>query len=79
MTSPGLRRMRGPATAGWRLELIRFALLPFMLSLPDQVMHAVLSGQFVLEQTFHLDVDAMAEPARAPLKVLEAMSGRRLA
>lgn len=48
------------------------------LCFTDQVMHAVLSGQFVLEQTFHLDVDAMADPARAPIKVLEALSGRRL-
>ena len=45
----------------------------------DQVMHAALSGQFVLEQTFHLDIDAMAEPARAPIKVLEKMTGRVLA
>jgi hypothetical protein len=45
----------------------------------DQVMHAALSGQFVLEQTFHLDVDAMAEPSRAPIKVLEKMTGRALA
>lgn len=49
------------------------------LCFTDQVMHAVLSGQFMLEQTFHLEVDAMAEPAHAPIKVLEAMSGRRLA
>lgn len=48
------------------------------LCFTDQVMHAVLSGQFLLEQTFHLDVDAMAEPVRAPIKVLEAMLGRRL-
>ena len=45
----------------------------------DQVMHAALSGQFVLEQTFHLDIDAMAEPARAPIRVLEKMTGRTLA
>ncbi|HWA90489.1 MAG TPA: Kdo hydroxylase family protein [Rhizomicrobium sp.] len=45
----------------------------------DQVMHAALSGQFVLEQTFHLDVAAMAEPARAPIRVLEKMTGRTLA
>jgi len=49
------------------------------LCFTDQVMHAVLSGQFVLEQTFHLDIDAMAESARAPIEVLEAMLGRRLA
>ena len=45
----------------------------------DQVMHAALSGQFVLEQTFHLDIDAMADPARAPIRVLEKMTGRTLA
>jgi hypothetical protein len=42
-------------------------------------MHAALSGQFVLEQTFHLDVEAMAEPWRAPIRVLESMTGRALA
>jgi hypothetical protein len=45
----------------------------------DQVMHAALSGQFVLEQTFHLDIDVMADPARAPIKVLESITGRALA
>jgi hypothetical protein len=45
----------------------------------DQVMHAALSGQFVLEQTFHLDIDVMAEPNRAPIRVLEKMTGRTLA
>jgi 3-deoxy-D-manno-oct-2-ulosonic acid (Kdo) hydroxylase len=45
----------------------------------DQVMHAALSGQFVLEQTFHIDIDAMADPARAPIRVLEKMTGRALA
>ncbi len=45
----------------------------------DQVMHAALAGQYVLEQTFHLDIDAMAEPQRAPIKVLERMTGRVLA
>ena len=49
------------------------------LCFTDQVMHAALAGQFVLEQTFHLDIDVMAEPARAPIKVLERMTGRTLA
>ncbi|HEY1612272.1 MAG TPA: Kdo hydroxylase family protein [Rhizomicrobium sp.] len=44
----------------------------------DQVMHAALAGQFVLEQTFHLDVNAMVEPARAPLRVLESVRGHAL-
>jgi hypothetical protein len=45
----------------------------------DQVMHAALSGQFVLEQTFHLDIDVMSHPDRAPIRVLEKMTGRALA
>jgi hypothetical protein len=44
----------------------------------DQVLHAALGGEFALEQTFHLDVDQMAEPARAPVRVLERLSGRQL-
>jgi hypothetical protein len=45
----------------------------------DQVLHAALSGEFALEQTFHFDVADMAEPARAPIKVLERLTGRALA
>src|SRR6185503_14901901 len=44
----------------------------------DQVLHAALGGEFALEQTFHLDVSEMAEPARAPIRVLERLSGRAL-
>lgn len=44
----------------------------------DQVLHAALGGEFALEQTFHLDVSEMAEPARAPVKVLERLSGKAL-
>jgi hypothetical protein len=44
----------------------------------DQVLHAALGGEFALEQTFHLDIGEMAEPARAPVKVLERLSGRSL-
>jgi 3-deoxy-D-manno-oct-2-ulosonic acid (Kdo) hydroxylase len=44
----------------------------------DQVVHAAVAGQHALEQTFYLDVDAMAEPAGSPLKTLERMTGRKL-
>ena len=44
----------------------------------DQVLHAALGGEFALEQTFHLDVSEMAEPARAPVKVLERLCGKAL-
>src|SRR6201996_3911079 len=44
----------------------------------DVVLHAALGGEFALEQTFHMDVDQMAEPERAPVRVLERLSGKRL-
>ncbi len=49
------------------------------LCFTDQVMHAALAGQYVLEQTFHLDIDAMGTPGRAPIRVLERMMRRKLA
>jgi hypothetical protein len=59
---------------------IEFAFPPgsTWLCYTDQVMHAAISGQYVLEQTFHLDLEAMAHPDRAPFKVLERMTGRSL-
>jgi hypothetical protein len=45
----------------------------------DQVLHAALGGEFALEQTFHLDISEMVEPERAPIKILERLSGRSLA
>jgi hypothetical protein len=44
----------------------------------DQVSHAALSGQHVLEQTFYCDVSHMAKPEHSPLKVLESMIERPL-
>ncbi len=44
----------------------------------DQVSHAALSGQHVLEQTFYRDVTDMARPERSPLKVLESLIQRPL-
>jgi len=45
------------------------------LCFTDQVMHAALAGQYVLEQTFHLDCDAMQHPEFSPLKILERLKG----
>jgi hypothetical protein len=44
----------------------------------DQVLHAATAGRFALEQTFHLPVQVMARSDRAPLRVLERLSGKRL-
>ncbi|WP_256251338.1 Kdo hydroxylase family protein, partial [Burkholderia ubonensis] len=44
----------------------------------DQASHAVMSGQFMLEQTFFLPVDAMVRRDCAPLGILERLTGRAL-
>ena len=44
----------------------------------DQVLHAAMGGQHMMEQTFYLDADALADPASSPLAVLERLTGRRL-
>ncbi len=44
----------------------------------DSVSHAAMSGQFAFEQTFYLPVNAMKDPQRSPLRVLERLAGRAL-
>jgi hypothetical protein len=48
------------------------------IAFTDQVSHAAMAGQFQLEQTFVVDVEALAEPDLAPVRVLERLKGRRL-
>jgi 3-deoxy-D-manno-oct-2-ulosonic acid (Kdo) hydroxylase len=44
----------------------------------DCVSHAVLSGQYALEQTFLIPQAALVEPQRSPLAILESFTRRRL-
>lgn len=44
----------------------------------DQASHAVMSGQYMLEQTFHLPVDQQYDPSTSPLAILTKMTGREL-
>lgn len=44
----------------------------------DQVPHAVLAGQYMLEQTFNLEVEQMQRPETSPLRTLERLTGRAL-
>ena len=44
----------------------------------DAVSHAAMAGQYQLEQTFLLPVEAMRRPERSPLRILEGIKGRRL-
>jgi hypothetical protein len=45
------------------------------MAFTDQVSHAAMSGQHQLEQTFLLPVDAMLDPERSPLRILERLKG----
>lgn len=44
----------------------------------DQASHAAMSGQYMLEQTLHVPVDALVEPATSPLRTLERLRERAL-
>jgi 3-deoxy-D-manno-oct-2-ulosonic acid (Kdo) hydroxylase len=59
-------RIEFPAGAAW-------------IVFSDSVLHAALSGQHLLEQTFLLPIDAMAEPEMSPLETLRRLTGRALA
>jgi 3-deoxy-D-manno-oct-2-ulosonic acid (Kdo) hydroxylase len=45
----------------------------------DSVPHAVLSGQYALEQTFIVPLRALVHPEKSPIRVLEKIAGRPLA
>lgn len=45
----------------------------------DQVLHAALAGQYLLEQTAYVPVQCLRHPERSPLRVLEGLAGHALA
>lgn len=51
----------------------------FWMVYTDGVPHAVLSGQFALEQTFIIPRQALVSPEAAPVGVLESLTGRPMA
>ncbi len=44
----------------------------------DQASHAAMSGQYMLEQTFHLPVARQYDPDASPLAILTRLTGRKL-
>lgn len=48
------------------------------ITFTDQVAHRALSGQYALEQTCIVPLDAMLQPELAPVSVLEKLAGVRL-
>jgi hypothetical protein len=44
----------------------------------DQVLHAAMGGQHMMEQTFYLDTERLQQPDSSPLHTLERLLGRSL-
>ena len=53
-------------------QRVNFAPNSSWIVFTDHVSHAALSGQFVLEQTFYIPVEAMQDPMLSPIKQLES-------
>jgi hypothetical protein len=60
-------------------EVVPFAPGTTWICFSDQVMHAAVSGQYMLEQTIHLPIAALRHPEFSPLATLERLTGRTLA
>lgn len=58
---------------------IEFPPLSTWMVYTDSVPHAVLSGQYALEQTFIIPAQAMLTPDKSPLAILEKMAGQKMA
>lgn len=58
---------------------IAFPPLSTWMCFTDAVPHAVLAGQYALEQTFIVPLRAMLAPEKSPIRVLEQIAGRPLA
>jgi len=48
------------------------------MTFTDQVSHAAMTGQYLLEQTFYLPVASMMDQSKSPLRVLERLTGQKL-
>ena len=59
-------------------ERVSFPPLATWLVYTDGVPHAALSGQFAMEQTFIVPVEALVAPEFAPIRVLEKLAGRAM-
>jgi hypothetical protein len=59
-------------------QVVRFGPGTTWLCFSDQLMHAAVSGQHMLEQTIHVPVSALYDPQSSPLAILERLCGRAL-
>lgn len=57
---------------------VAFAAGSTWICFSDQVLHAAMSGQFMLEQTLHVSIAAQYHPDASPLRTLERLRERAL-
>ena len=57
--------MEFPAGASW-------------IAITDLVLHGAMGGQHSLDRTFYLPVEAMNDPSRSSLRILERLTGEAL-
>jgi hypothetical protein len=57
---------------------VEFAAGTTWVCFSDHTLHAAMSGQYMLEQTFHLPVSAQYDPSASPLGILTRLAGRPL-
>jgi hypothetical protein len=57
---------------------LEFPPLATWLVFTDSVAHAVMSGQYALEQTFLIPPESLVAPQHAPFRILEDIAGRQL-
>jgi hypothetical protein len=65
--------------SGTSREEVKFVPGSSWMVYTETVPHAVLGGQYALEQTFLVDPAAMVTPMSAPIAILEKMAGAKLA
>jgi hypothetical protein len=73
---------RGKADLDWQRDspqvTVRFEPGQTWVVFSDQVLHAVMSGQFMLEMTILLQPEDLLTPQTSPLHVLQRLTGRAL-
>jgi hypothetical protein len=73
-------RMKSDARYQQEAPQLRFPFPPgsTWICFSDQTLHAAMSGQYMLEQTFHLPVDRQYAPEASPLAILTRLVGHPL-
>ncbi len=59
-------------------EILEFPPMTCWMAFTDQVSHAVLSGQYIFEQSFYIPQEAQDNPEKSPLNYMEKLLQKKL-